>query len=595
MNRRFRGIEIVLVLLIPVLTACARIASPSGGPRDRKPPVLLGSVPVNRAVNFSDNKIVITFNEYIALDKVSEKFMVSPPMKKKPSILVKGKNLIIEYDDVLRENTSYTFYFQDAVEDLNEGNALEDFRFVFSTGSYIDSLSVTGNVYQALSLDPPGRALVLLYSNLSDSAVRKTLPDYISIPDDNGYFRIDNAREGIYRLHALKEKDNSKTYNLDDEDIAFMEEPISITPGKNFLPVVADTAHRASSLSGSIDTVVKKGEYKLLLFQPAKTKHYLTSSSRDMPFLLRYTLSLPPDSGGFSFSIPGAGKDSFFIERGREGDTIDVWITDSAIYSMQKITTVIRYPQTDTTGGRVIARTDTLSMQFLFPRASRKKPKPEPFKLTSGIFKGSLKPGCKIIFQSRTPFRAPDTSRIRLYVTDGSARNKIPCSFAIDSARSCRLVMNAGLEMGKGYLFIADSAAFGSIYGENSDSTGIRFSLADESTLGSITLDIKNHDGKRIVQLLSAEGKVVAEKAMTGDGKVEFRYLVRGKYRPRVIYDLNGDGKWTTGDFIKGRQPEPVSYFGKEIEVTEGWSYDEDWDISEQNIRERVVKPSTGK
>jgi hypothetical protein len=584
MTRSIFKHKIPVILVFALIAGCAKVSSPAGGPRDKEPPYVVKSTPLNGTVNFKGNRIYITFNEFVTLDKITEKFMVSPPMKKKPDIFLRGKSMVVEYQDELRDSTTYTFYFQDAIKDLNEGNVLENYQFVFSTGSVLDSLSVTGNVYGALTLDPPEATLVMLHKDLADSAFIKKIPDYISRVDKKGYFRIDNVKEGRYRLYALKDADNSKTFNLADEEIGFMNFPVNITAEKNYTPLKPDTIKIKPGTVKAADTVIIKGEYKLILFQPAKKNHYLTSSSRSTAYKLTYTLSLPPDSMGFDFAIPGAGKNSYFMEKSRDADTLLIWITDSSLYSRPQIATLFTYPFTDTTG-TLVHKQDTLQMRFLTPRAPRGRVRATPFRVTSNISSGSIKPGWKIVFKSQTPFRPPDTSKIRLYFTEEKKRTKVPFSFTMDTTNSCRMVMNMQPENGRKYLFIADSAAFGNIYGEQSDSTGTRFILRDEKTFGSLPFDIKNYEGNRIIQLLMPDEKVIAEKEMQKDGKIEFKYLDQGKYRLRVIYDLNGDGKWTTGDFMTGKQPEPASYYYQEMNVREGWIQNQDWDISEQNIK----------
>ena len=231
----------LLITLFLLLYACAKISAPTGGPRDKLPPVVIKSVPENGAKNFRAKILSVTFNEYVVLDKINEKFMVSPPMKKKPLVFIKGKSVNVKFEEELKDSTTYTFYFQDAIRDLNESNVFENFQFVFSTGPVIDSLSVTGNVYSSLNLEAPENTQVLMYSQLADSAVTRHLPDYISMVDNNGYFRINNVRAGSYRLYALKETDNSKTYNLPDEEFAFLNSPIKVTPEYNFIPKVIDT------------------------------------------------------------------------------------------------------------------------------------------------------------------------------------------------------------------------------------------------------------------------------------------------------------------------------------------------------------------
>ena len=596
-----RKIRLVHILIIvAAMAACAKVGTPAGGPKDKTPPVVVETIPLNGAKDFHGNKIVITFDEYVQLDKVSEKLMISPPFKKKPQVAIRGKSIIIQYEDKLRDSTTYTFYFGDAVRDLNESNILPDYQFVFSTGNVIDSLSVTGNILTSPGLDPADAALVLLYRDLSDSAVMKDLPVYITKTNKQGYFRLNNIREGRYRLYSLVDDDNSKTFNLQTEKFAFLDSIIDITPSHNYIPVVRDTASAATapaaaSATAVADTAKKTGEYRLYLFSPEKKLRYLTSSSRDLQYQLKYTLSRPPDSMAFSLNIPDASKNAYFIERSRYNDTMTVWITDSALYSQQQINTFVTYPFTDTLG-KESEKTDTVLMRFLKPKLPPKvKVKKVPYDLKSSLFSGGLKPGQRISFVSSYPFRPPDTSRIRLYEIVDNKRIRQPYSFEQDQTRSWVIFLNARVVQGKTYLLTADSAAFGNRWGEVSDSTGVRFSIRNDDSFGTLKLNINNFEGSRIIQLLSKDEKqLITQLPMKTNGKAEFKMLDKGTYRVRVIYDLDGDGKWTTGDFLTGRQPEPVSYFPAEIEIKENWNVDNDWDISKPNIK-TIKSPEGGR
>jgi len=573
-----------LLLAFVLIGSCAKISSPMGGPRDKKPPVIVKSEPANGQVNFRDKKITITFDEFVALDKINEKFMVSPPLLKKPVISLKGKSVVIEYEEELKDSTTYTFYFQDAIRDLNEGNPIDNYQFVISTGNVIDSLSVTGNLLSAYSLDPPEDALVLLYRNHADSAFVKTLPDYITKASPTGYFRIDNVREGVYSLYALKDADNSKNFNFPDEEIAFQDTLVEVTAQRNYFPVIPDTSRVKPGIKKTADTIIIKGDHKLILFKPEKTARYLTGSSRKLQYKLVYTLSLPPDTFKVDLSIPGAGESSYFLDRSREGDTIQVWITDSAVYNQTRLKTLISFPFTDSLGN-VLIKQDTAILPFIVPRAERLKPKPVPFKVNSSIASGTLKPSQEIIFSSQTPFRDPDTSKIRIYEINEKGKRSIPYTFERDSNNSCRMFLRAGISQKKEYFFVADSAAFGNLYGEVSDSTGSRFNIIDGETASRLKLDISNFEGSRIIQLLNGQDKILQEAKTDRNGITEFLYLNKGTYRLRVIYDLNGDGKWTTGDFNKKRQPEPVSFYPREIDIPENYWIDQKWDISEKNIK----------
>jgi hypothetical protein len=599
------GVERLSVMstLFVLIAACAKVSNPSGGPRDRTPPVVLETVPEYGSKNFRGKSIYITFDEYVSLDNINEKFMVSPPMKKKPKVYVRGKDVRTEFEEDLRDSTTYTFYFQDAIRDLNEANILDDYQFVLSTGSVIDSLSVTGNVYKAFDLETPEKTMVLLFREVADSFVVKHLPDYISRVDRKGYFRINNVKSGMYRLYALTDADNSKNYNLPEEEFAFMTSLVDITPEKNFIPVVKDTVTikkavpkiREKDLKTKKeitiqDTIVPIGEFPLILFAARKTNHYLTSSGRPLKYQLNYTLSLPPDTMDFRFRIPEIGESSYFIEKSREKDTITVWLTDSTLYSQSLISTIIDYPFTDTLGINGY-KEDTIAMRFLTPRPTRgTKVKKVGFTFESNIKGNALKPGQRIIFTSGTPFREPDTTKIQFYQIADSARLRVNYSLIKDSSTTRKYFLMATLAEDKKYLFIADSGSFGNIYNENSDSVGINFSIRKPDAFGKLTLAIINCNVNCIIQLLDKQEKLVSTASLKSDGKVVFPLLDAGIYRIKVIYDLDGDGKWTTGDFKKGRQPEPVSYYPGEIDLKTGWEIDQEWDIGKQLVKEEKLK-----
>jgi hypothetical protein len=612
-------------VLIVASGACAKISSPSGGQRDRTPPVVVKSVPVNGARNFSGKKLEIVFDEYVALDNINDKFMVSPPMKKKPRVFLKGKAVEVEFDDKLKDSTTYTFYFRDGIKDLNEGNVLQNYQFVLSTGPVVDSLSVTGNIYYASNLEVPEKTEVLLYHELTDSAVVKHLPDYISNVDQTGYFRIDNVRPGTYRLYGLKDEDNSKNYNHPEEEFAFMDSTVVITPGKNFIPpphISKDsvttkkteakhpqTVKKGINKNGTITkdtTNVKKGgikvtepvgligEYKLFQFAAQKKTHYLISSHRDFKYQMTYILSLPPDTMKFEFSIPAADRKAYFTEYNKNRDTLKVWLADSSLYSQQQIQTILKYPFTDSLGITGYKK-DSIQMRFLSPHPTKvTKVKRTVFKIEYNIQSGFIKPGQTIVFRSKTPFRQPDTSRIKLYELIQTSRQNVPFLLVKDSTNSCKYYLKAKLGEGKKYLFIADKASFNNIYNEFSDSLGIKFSIKDPESYCKLTMDIKNYEGGRIIQLLDKSEMLVAETYMKKDGKVVFPLLESGVYRLRVIYDINGDKKWTTGDFTIHRQPEPVSYYPSEIDLRPGYELEftneHGWDIGHKNFKDPKMR-----
>jgi hypothetical protein len=592
----------LITLFVSFALACAKISTPSGGPPDKTPPVVVKSIPVNGTKNFKAKEISVTFDEYVTLDNINDKFMVSPPMKKKPRVFMKGKSVNVEFEEKLRDSTTYTLYFLDAIRDLNANNILDNFQFVFSTGPVIDTLSVTGNVYNAMNLESPEKTQVLLYRNKDDSAVVKTLPDYISRVSGNGYFRFDHVAEGKYRLFALKDDDNSKNYNRTEEQFAFMDSLITVTPESNYMPVVKDTtavkketkakdtSKTKTEVKKPAEPVILTGQYKLLLFLAKKKNHYLSGSSRDTKYMLTYVLSLPPDTMKVDFSIKGYPADKYIVERSRQKDTLRVWLTDSILYKQSVDTTYLTYPFTDSLG--IIGyRTDTIPMRFTSPPAPRKaKVKKTAFAFRSNFSSGFLKPGESIYFSSETPFRQPDTTLIRLYEIKDSVKLKLPYKFHRDTSNLLRYTLNAKLIQGKKYLFIARKGAFGNIFFEESDSIGIKFSIKDPELYGKLTFNIHNCTGNIIIQLLDGSEKLISQAKINKDDKVVFPLLETGLYRARVIYDNNNDGLWTTGDYMIHRQPESVSYYYQELDLKADYILDQEWDVTLRNVKEQKLR-----
>lgn len=563
---------IFIILTFLSVWSCAKVGQPSGGMRDRIPPVVVKSVPENGSVNFRGRKIEIEFNEYVTLDNINEKLMISPPLVKRPRTLLRGKSLIIEYDEQLRDSTTYAFYFLDAIRDLNESNILENYKFVFSTGPVIDSLSLAGTVFNSFDLEVPENVSVLLYGNLSDTAVTTTVPDYISRVDQSGSFIIDNIKSGSYRLFALKDDDNSKNYSRVEEPFAFKDSVINITTTDNYLHDPSDTAMLKMRNPGN----------DLYLFTGLSKNRYLVNSSRNSKYWLMYALSLPPDTMHFSFSIPGFSPESYFIEKNITKDTINVWITDSLLYSQEQIETIINYPYTDSLGNEIYKQ-DTIAMRYLTPRRPVKTK--TSLVLRSNIQGTTIKPGFRIVFRSETPLKKPDTSGIFLYELVDTTNSRIDYSLEPDTLESGVLRLNAELTEGRQYTFIMDSATVSNIYNEKIDSTTLRFSVGRSEEYSNITLTITNFPSDCIIQLLNNTEKPVAEKNIPASGIVQFGLLDRGTYRIKAIHDLNGDGKWTTGDYYTGRQPEPVTYFTKELLIQEGWYVKESWDLSVWNLK----------
>jgi hypothetical protein len=213
----------------PVITGCANIIPPSGGPKDTLPPVLLSSIPAQRALHMTSNKIVLTFDEYIILNEVRKNLLVSPVPKISPTITSHLKTLTIEIKDTLQPNTTYAYNFGKAVTDVNEGNILKNFTYAFSTGNYIDSLQYSGRVVTASTGKPDSTLFALLHSNLEDSAVEKDRPQYMARLDSAGYFTFKYVKPGVYALYALKDESGTHEYTSKAQKFAFADAPVDLS------------------------------------------------------------------------------------------------------------------------------------------------------------------------------------------------------------------------------------------------------------------------------------------------------------------------------------------------------------------------------
>jgi hypothetical protein len=229
-------------------------------------------------------------------------------------------------------------------------------------------------------------------------------------------------------------------------------------------------------------------------------------------------------------------------------------------------------------------------MRYTFVRPGRGKQQPATFKLSSNVSMAGLKPGQKIIFSSVTPFRRPDTSKIRLYRFVEKEKIQLPVTFSPDTTTTRKYFLNVPFKEGEKYLFIRDKGSFGDIYGNNSDSSGIRIMVREPNSYGHLTMDVRNGNGDLIIQLLGDKEAVLEERKLKNSGMADFPLLEKGFYRVKVIYDLNGDGKWTTGNYEKGVQPEPVSYFPKEMEVKTDWEYIEVWDVGVLHSKDKALR-----
>jgi hypothetical protein len=578
-RRYISGRLVVTALVVMFILSCAKINSPSGGPKDLDAPVILKSQPENGTVMFSGKSFAVTFNEFVILDKITEKFMASPPLKTKPEVRLKGKSLVVSWEDTLADSTTYTFYFQDAIRDNNENNAIPNYQYVFSTGPVLDSLSLSGNVFGAFDLEVVPDVLVMMYSNLSDTAPRTLLPAYISRPDLSGGFMINNIKPGRFRLYALKDINGNKMYDLEDEAFAFCDSIIDITP-EAYYNIIPDTIKYkpANAPEKAQEDIFTFGVHRLYAFTREAKKQYLRFSERKNSGSIGFGLAVPSDTGQVSIELTDIAPDTWYMENNARRDTFMLWITSPEVYDREVINALITYPFTDSTG-TLIEKTDSVVFRFRKPEAPRAGVRKIPALSLTTNLSGKIKPGAIPAFTGPAPLKEPDTSKITLMQIVDTIRTELPVVLVRDSTNSRRILMKTPLKAGGSYTLECRGGAFTDIFGNTTDSTVYRIAVGVPEDYGTIKAKLTGYEGDVIIQLLGDREKVLQEKNLKSPGEVKFELIDKGRYRMRAVYDIDSSRTWTTGDFALMRNPEPVSYYPGELDVKINWDLEQDWDL----------------
>jgi len=566
-------------------TSCANIGSPTGGVKDTIPPVVVKTVPVLRGTNFKGTDLRFTFDEYIIPDEIREKLVISPPMKKKPVIKMKGKTLIVEFAEDLRKDASYSLDFKDAVADNNEKNPIKDFRFSFSTGSTFDSLRVAGYVKNALTQEPVEKALVMLHHQLDYTAFVDSIPDYIATTDKDGLFMIDNIAKGNYRLYAIMDADNSLTYNQTAEPIAFADS--IIVPSSRFVS-------KNDTIVKGKDTIVVSGhvDYSpspqyLMMFEENKFDQYLDSYHRNQAnkcdFYFTESLS---DSFRINLIDPVPTNDWKFVESNLKRDSITVWITDTLISRRDTLLFEVKYEMLDSLN-QMVTNLDTVEMVYEAPKTPKPKKKKNEVAivptivLMTNISASGHDLYRRINIEAPEPLLSFDTTKVRLYSMVDTVKTKIPIVVEKDTNSIRKYFIEHHWEPDANYWFQIDSAAARNIYGNPSLKVDQKFKTQKEDYYGKIVLTISKLNGPAIVQLLTndKDEKILQKIQILENGKIEFPYLKPEKYKIRIILDSNKNGKWDTGYLAENLQPERVIYYPKVIKIRSNFEIKESWQI----------------
>lgn len=521
-------IYLIIALLI---YGCAQVVPLTGGDKDETPPKELKSTPENKSINFAAKTITIEFNEFIRLQNLQQQLIVSPVMEKQPEINVKGKKLVIQLKEELTPNTTYSINFGNAIIDITENNPIPNYKYVFSTGNYLDSLSFSGNVLFAQDLKPKEKVYVMLYQNLDDSVPYLKKPKYVAITDKEGNFSVSNIAKGTYKVFALEDINSNYIYDLPNEQIAFFENTINL------------------------DTNLSKQQ--LFLFEEKQDNQYVKKVEHKEYGKVIFYLNQPSENVVISTNIKE--KIRWYIEeKNNTNDTIIHWLL--GVGNFKEVDYYVRE------GKKIL---DTSAVTFI---------EQSKFKDTTLSLNSNITPifdlNKNILLSTPRPINTFNQENITLL------EDSVPVKFEINQHNNTRnYEISYSFKENTDYVLQILPETFQDILGLKNDSIITGFKTKKESDYGNIILKMDvNFETPYILQLLR-NNKVIDEKYISNSKTLNYSYLTPGDYALHLIIDKNNNKKWDTGDYLKTQQPETVIHYQKAIKIRPNWDNEIIWNI----------------
>jgi hypothetical protein len=515
----------LLAFQIIFLLSCASPKAPTGGPKDETPPAIISeeSTP-NKQTFFKDNKVTITFDEWISLKEVNTQLVISPFLQESPEVTMKGKSIIINLPDSLKAETTYTFNFGNAIADLNEGNILENFSFTFSTGAVLDSSKVSGNVIDVVTMKPAENIWVMLYPVGEDSAVYKHKPDYVAKTNKEGKWSMENIRPDSFNVVALKDDNLNFLYDQETElfgwrdEIVFTAEPYSVVP-------------------------------EILVF-PKEKRALIREVSHPNPGWINLVIDapLPKPEPIFSPAIEGPVK-------AWSGDTLKIWYNPQNNYA-----------------GNVILNNDTSQIR-LSAGALRNA---LPFRISP--LTGRLHSSGSAQFLTSVPVVTLDTSKITL---GNDSLGNIAYMISVDSMDVRKINVKGEWNAPARYTLTFLPGATTDVWGRANDTIRQYIVVLPPDQFGNLKLSIDGLDSTRQYLVLIKNGELVTEHLTIQNLKekqIQKGALLPATYTIEIIEDLNRNNTWDTGVYEMRRQPEHKMIFKLEalraswdLEATISW------------------------
>lgn len=526
----------ILTIISVLFISCAKRGTITGGPKDSIAPVIVKSNPKNYQTNFTGKTIKIDFSEYIKVKDINKQLIISPPMEKSPTVVPQGsasKFISITLNEDLKPNTTYSFNFGQSITDNNEGIPYSQFKYVFSTGAFVDSLTVSGNIKDAFENKTDEFVTVMLYdaANFNDSLVYKKKPVYITNTlEKNTTFKIENIKEGEYYLVALKDKNNNYNYQSKSEKIAFKTQKIKIPTDSVYTLNLFAEKGEIKTYSPTLES-----NNKLFLGYEGDAKNVkIFTKKNNIETPLRFSKSENKKSDTLQVFIPNDAKDSINV------------IVKSGNYFKDYSVKLKKLKEAD-------------SLKVLV-NSSKK----------IGFYE-------KFSLKTTTPIRKINSEKIFLRKKDSTL---VPFTTEINDFDQL-ILFDFKQEENEKYTFELLPGAIEDEYNTKTDSLKFEHSKGSISDFGNLKLRIKN--AKKfpfVVQILNNSGEVVGEKYCTKETEMYFEAIQPSKYQVRLFYDDNNNQIWDSGNFKAKLQPEEMIYFPALIDVRANWDVDQELELN---------------
>lgn len=532
--QKFTLFRLTLLMVIAVISACASLQQPQGGPKDTDAPKVLQEVPKNLSRNFNGNKIEITFDEFFKLSNEYTEITISPETETLPNFKIKQKTLEINFKDSLEKNTTYSINFGKAIQDVNESNILKNYSFVFSTGPKLDSLSIGGQVINTIDNKPVLDATVLLYPINKDTLFGKKKPSIYTVTDSSGNFKLKNLREDSYQIYALKETSGDRIYNSPNEDIAFIKEAIQLNKDTNNL--------------------------LLKLFKQEPTEFRIVDRKIENDGKISAYFNQKLEKPSITFTGPFIPEKPI-INFSNKGDTLNLYLRKLDFDSL-----------------KIVINDRDQVLDTLTLRRSIKDEYKRVILFSNNLSAGKIVPGRSLQITFNQPIESLNTNLIEI------REDTIPKQgFTIKKVENSYFTYQIDYpwKVKKRYSLQLKEGAAKDIYDTENKALKLDFELDEVENYGNLSLNVIKADSTRnyVLQVLTEKNILFKEFVVTKNEIFNIVNIPINKYKIKVIEDSNNNRKFDSGNVYLKIQPEKSWLWDKEIITRANWDREEKIEI----------------